>query len=269
MNNINFSSNRFAILENTVQEEFDQSQLNAFTTIVSRSNESSRNSISKNPNNPKQPNQPKSSSNSITKNKTEREGKVPPLTIYNVASKHIISFLKNAIKISEFKIKEISSNKLNLFLNSINAFERAKLFLIQSKVHFTTYIPKCFKKTSVLLKGLSADTDPEDILEAINNEADNDVHVTKVSPFSTRASIKKQISLPYFIVQVSADTNLAKLKNIKTILHRIVIWEALKKPEIKQCRNCQGFFHSAANCFLDPRCVKCNESHGAGKSKIQ
>lgn len=43
---------------------------------------------------------------------------------------------------------------------------------------------------------------------------------------------------------------------------------ALRKPEITQCRRCQSFFHSASNCYLPPRCVKCKETHEIGKCTL-
>ena len=48
MNDSSSSHNRFSILEDTIQEVFDESQLNEFTNIVNRRNENSRNSIPKN-----------------------------------------------------------------------------------------------------------------------------------------------------------------------------------------------------------------------------
>lgn len=63
------------------------------------------------------------------------------------------------------------------------------------------------------------------------------------------------------MVQLSADSNVNELKSIKTVLYHLIKWEPLRRPEIPQCRNCQSLFHSSANCYLAPRCVKCCESH--------
>lgn len=42
----------------------------------------------------------------------------------------------------------------------------------------------------------------------------------------------------------------------------------VRKPKITQCRRCQSFFHSASNCYLPPRCVKCKETHEIGKCTL-
>lgn len=87
----------------------------------------------------------------------------------------------------------------------------------------------------------------------------------KVSRFTTKKSIKDDLNLPIYLVQISNESSVHELKLIHGLLHRCIRWEALRKPEIPQCRRCQSFFHSASNCFLPARCVKCNESHDVGK----
>lgn len=51
-------------------------------------------------------------------------------------------------------------------------------------------------------------------------------------------------------------------------MHLDIRWEALRDPEITQCRRCQSLFHVASNCHLPRRCVKCNEDHDLGKCKL-
>lgn len=60
-----------------------------------------------------------------------------------------------------------------------------------------------------------------------------------------------------------------ELKAIHGLLYRCIHWEPLRKPEITQCRNCQSFFHSASNCYLPTRCVKCKENHEIGKCSLE
>ena len=76
-----------------------------------------------------------------------------------------------------------------------------------------------------------------------------------------KMSTQRNIKLPMFMVQTSAESNINELKAIKTVLYHCIKWEPLRKAEISQCRNCQSFFHSAANCNLPPRCVKCSGTH--------
>ena len=52
------------------------------------------------------------------------------------------------------------------------------------------------------------------------------------------------------MVQTSPESETNKLKQIKTLLYLIIQWKILRRSEIIQCKNYQGFFQSASNCFL-------------------
>ncbi|KAI8125449.1 RNA-directed DNA polymerase from mobile element jockey [Lucilia cuprina] len=71
------------------------------------------------------------------------------------------------------------------------------------------------------------------------------------------------------MVQINADSKANELKEIRGLLYRCIHWEGLRKPEITQCRNCQSFLHSASNCYLPRRCVKCKDHHEIGKCSLQ
>lgn len=197
----------------------------------------------------------------ITKNDNK---KIPPINIVDIETKQLIDFLKKALKIEEFKIKEFR-NKKSLFLNNLDDFLRVKAYLEKTKTNFFTFTPKGMKTKTYLLKGLDANISTEDILNELCKHQSDELQFIKVSPFSTKKSAEKGYSLPIFLVQVTPNSNVNQLKNIKAIFHRCVRWEQIRRPEITQCRNCQGFFHSAANCYLQPKCVKCNVAHEKGK----
>ena len=86
-----------------------------------------------------------------------------------------------------------------------------------------------------------------------------------VTPYSTKLSVEKGIKLNVF----SPETNVNKFKNIPTLLYHKIKWEQVRRSEIPQCRNCQRFFHSAANCYLPRRCVKCNTNYEKCKCSIE
>lgn len=119
-----------------------------------------------------------------------------------------------------------------------------------------------------LLKGLSAVIDTNEILLNLRKYENNSLKFIKVSKFTTKKSINNGYPLNIFLVQVSGESNFNELRAITGILHRCIHWEPLRKPEIPQCRRCQSFFHSASNCFLPPRCVKCDKSHDLGKCSM-
>lgn len=207
-----------------------------------------------------------SNQNKEDNNETHGE-KIPPINIYNVESDEIIKFIKNGLKIKDFQIKELNK-KIVLYLNNMSNFARVKTYLQKTNTHFFTYTPKNNKNKTLLLKGINANHNTNEILQELRVHENENLKFVKVSQFITNKSKKEGYALPIYLVQISPESDTKQLKNIRGILYRCVKWEPLKKPEIQQCRNCQGFFHSAVNCFLKHRCVKCNETHEVGKCNV-
>lgn len=71
-----------------------------------------------------------------------------------------------------------------------------------------------------------------------------------------------------FIVQMEAGSKVQNLQKINRLCHHIIKWEKLKNNEIIQCKRCQRLGHTASNCNLGYRCVKCSEPHMPGKCPI-
>lgn len=67
-------------------------------------------------------------------------------------------------------------------------------------------------------------------------------------------------------LQPKTDTN--RLTSIRYIAEWSVKWEIHRKRELIQCKRCQRFKHSASNCMLPYRCVKCINTHEPGKCPI-
>lgn len=120
-----------------------------------------------------------------------------------------------------------------------------------------------------MLKGLSANTDINEILKELSKSESENLKFIKVSPFKTAKSINENYNLPIYLVQISKESKINELKSIRGLRHHCIRWESLRKPEIPQCRNCQQFFHSASNCYLPHRCVKCNVMHDIGKCTLK
>lgn len=153
-------------------------------------------------------------------------------------------------------------------MDNLNDFLRVKAYLEKTKTNFYTFTPKDLKTKSYLLKGLEGNISTEEILNELCKFQSDNLKFIKVSQFTTKKSLERGYSLPIFLVQISPDSSVYQLKNIKALLHRCIKWEQMRRPEIPQCRNCQGFFHSAANCFLQTKCVKCNSNHEKGKCPV-
>lgn len=257
-------NNYYAILDN--DKECNQECLQLFekhvqgTEIPTTSKNVSTNISTNKENNTNEEN--------VTNNKHNNNKKIPPINIFDVEPNELIKFIKNGLKINEFKIKELYNKKLSLFMFNINDYNRVKAYLQKTNVKFFTYTPKETKTKTYLLKGLSANIDPNEIFEELCKFQNPNLKFIKVSQFKTKRAESNSYDLPIYLVQISGESKVNELKSINGLLYRCVRWEALRKPEITQCRNCQSFFHSASNCYLPPRCVKCDKMHEIGKCTL-
>ncbi|XP_017760221.1 PREDICTED: nucleic-acid-binding protein from mobile element jockey-like [Eufriesea mexicana] len=124
---------------------------------------------------------------------------------------------------------------------ALNRIGQAKAFLQEVNTMFYTYIQKTEKPQTLLIKGLNNIYSNEEILKELQKQ-----NIPDISPNSNANNVVK----------------------IKYIHHQVIKWEKLKKKEITQCHKCQMIGHTARNCSMDYRCVKCNEPHEPGMCKI-
>ncbi|KAI8130892.1 Nucleic-acid-binding protein from transposon X-element [Lucilia cuprina] len=244
-------------------EECDVEIINKFADHIQQNNKKEE-SINKKSNNNSLNNEKNNNMNNPTTNNQIKNKKIPPLNIYDVDIDQLIEFIKEGLKIKEFKIREFNrgnNKKLSLFMTSLTDYERVKKHLQTTRANFYTFTPKNEKTKTVLLKGLSANIETNEILNELLRFENENLKFIKVSQFATNKSTQNDINLPIFLIQISGNSKISELKSIKVLLHRCIYWEPLRKQGIPQCRRCQNFFHSAANCYKPPRCVKCNQSH--------
>lgn len=261
------SNNYYGILDN--DKDCNQEFLKKFEKHVQDHEiaSTSRNSLPNIPTNKENNND--TNNENVPNNNQNKNKKIPPLNIYEVEPNELIEFIKNGLHIKEFKIKEFNNNKIALFMSSMNEYMRVKAYLHKTKTKFFTFTPKNEKTKTYLLKGLSGNTDPKTIYEELCKFQTDNLKFIKVTKFTTKKSVNNGVDLPIFLVQISSESKANELKAINGLLYRCIRWEPLKKPEIPQCRNCQSFFHSASNCFLQTRCVKCKDKHEIGECPVK
>lgn len=233
------------------------------TLITSPTTESKNNNNACNSNNNNNTNVEKTNSNQ-NKNK-----KTPPLYIFDVDPNSLIEFVKKGLNINDFKIREYNNSKIQLLTSSIDDYSKIRAYLLETKTKFFTFTPKNLKTKTFLLKGLTAKMNPDLILTELKKFENENLDFIKVSPFTTKRADANGHNLPIYMVQISGESKISELKTIKGLLYRCIHWEGLRKSEIAQCRNCQSFQHSASNCYLPRRCVKCKDNHEIGKCSLQ
>ncbi|GFX30024.1 nucleic-acid-binding protein from transposon X-element [Trichonephila clavipes] len=76
-------------------------------------------------------------------------------------------------------------------------------------------------------------------------------------------------SLPYFLITLPRNDLNSKIFDIKKLGYLQVKVEGYLVRGITQCFNCNNFYHTAANCFMKPRCLKCGKDHATRNCHIK
>lgn len=201
-------------------------------------------------------------SHSSEQNITNRLLKPSPINIFDYDPKLLTSIVKSTIADANFSVKRINDKKLTLKVDSSSHHKKIIEALQKSDTKFFSYTRKEDIFQTWLVKGVSPTYSEEEILEELNSLVPQDVVITKVSRFTTRAAEANGYHLPIFMVQLTAASNPKGLSAIKVVAHHVVTCEKLKRREILQCKRCQRLGHAAINCNFPYRCVKCKINHG-------
>lgn len=197
----------------------------------------------------------------------KKKERIPDIIIQGESVQGVIGLVKRSMKSSDFKIKIVNKNRFVLKMGSVALFKKILVILKAAKIQYYTYSLKSERPITLLLKGLHPDTEILDIKADIE-ATDRDLKVIKVKNFTTPKSVKGGYRLPMFLVQFESGTKIAKATAIRGVCNQIVKWSKMDKQVINQCHRCQGFGHSAANCELAFKCVKCAQNHEPGKCSI-
>lgn len=132
---------------------------------------------------------------------------------------------------------------------------------------YYAYMDKSERKAAYILRGLYNVHSTDEVKDALVQAGLPSTIV--VSEFTTgrmRANPDPH-GRRLFKIIVEPDFEPKKLDNITGIFNLRIRFEAMKKSLVAQCHNCQEFFHTAATCSRNHRCVKCSENHPPGQCK--
>ena len=125
------------------------------------------------------------------------------------------------------------------------------------------------KLQSYLLKSINVNFTPEEIHEELNKLETSEIQFVRVQHFSTKLSRSNNKVFPILLVKLSPDNQPTRLRSIKFVAYQTVHWEKLeKKTETTQCRRCQRLGHTAANCNMNFRCIKCKDNHPPSQCSV-
>lgn len=201
-----------------------------------------------------------------TTQQAKRSPRIPPVDIWTHDRANIQKAIQSNLPKDSCLFGRVNNGKFRVFPK--DAATRADLikFIEGKNIGYNTYTPSAEKMINVLIKGLDHIDDANVIEEELANKGFTPHKIQKhVTGYMRKNNIKS--SLWHIVLLPNTDTK--ELFGIKVIDNAIVKFEFLRKPKVIQCRRCQRFNHSASNCSLPYRCVKCTESHEPGKCKSE
>lgn len=182
----------------------------------------------------------------------------PPIIVQDIADfPALVTFLSSVAGKDNFKLKS-NLRGTNIYPATPAAYRKCVSALKEAKANFHTYQLQDEKCPRIVIKGLHHSTPPAVIADSLKELGYEATRVTNV------LSYKKQ-PLPMFFVDISRASYNINIFDIKTLFYsKIKIEEPRKKKEIVQCSKCQGFNHTKAYCYHQPRCVRCGGNHISG-----
>ena len=166
------------------------------------------------------------------------------------------TFIKELNDVTTLGINaKLNGEFLKVTPKSVEDFRTLQRHLINSKTKFHALNLKMDRPKKVLIKGLPADTNVDELkgdLAAMGYE------IQRITQLLNR---KSKAKLPVFLVYLAPTEGWKEIFNIFEIGYLRVRVDSFKSTGFKQCYNCQGFNHSSDRCTLTPRCVRCAGTH--------
>ncbi|GFS49097.1 nucleic-acid-binding protein from transposon X-element [Trichonephila clavipes] len=151
-----------------------------------------------------------------------------------------------------------------MFTNDHEEYRKLKHFL-EANNDYEFYILKRQKDKPIkaVIKGLPNSSNITDITNDLKDIG------FKIDSCTQLTSKRTKKSLPYFLIILQRNDFNSKIFDIKKLGYLQVKVEGYLVRGITQCFNCNNFYHTAANCFMRPRCLKCGKDYATRNCNIK
>lgn len=182
--------------------------------------------------------------------------RIPPIIInllpewtHNILREHIEKCTK------KFHLQYRGNNKVLVQCYTIECHNTLKSYFKNENFFYHTFTRKDEKTYKTVVKGL-----PCEFEGSLAAELD---FLGFKGAVVTKLNKQSEYKYPPLLVQLPAETDISKFRQIKYLCNCVVTIERYKKTQNygTQCFRCQSFGHASRNCNLQPRCVKCTELH--------
>lgn len=185
-------------------------------------------------------------------------GHIPPI-ILDLKSNWSHEEIKDIISkySNRYNLQYRNGNKVAVICHTTEAHQAVKEGLRKEDIAFITYTRKDEKRPKAVIKGIPSCFE-NDLPAELNKLGFGDCRVTIL-----KSRRQNNTSCPPFLVQLSSGVDIVRFRQIKYLFNCVVTIHKFKpnNSEGTQCFRCQNFGHSARNCNMPARCVKCTGTH--------
>lgn len=182
----------------------------------------------------------------------------PPIVVDGVKSYDLLyEEIKTITTTDKFHTKLINGNTIKINLEDGETYRKMTQMLNEGKRSWHTFEDKQIRPIRVMAKNLHPTCKPEKIIADLKAKG-----FENVIEASIKLKARGKEPLNMFMLTFSADEDIQKIYQIKSILGCKVIIQPLRRSKlIPQCKQCQGYGHTQKYCNKEPRCVKCAGKH--------
>ncbi|GFU88203.1 PRE_C2HC domain-containing protein [Trichonephila clavipes] len=153
---------------------------------------------------------------------------------------------------------------IKLYTDTFEQRNALNAFLENVKIPHYTITPETQRSIKVVIKGLPRNTNRSDIS---NDLTDLGFLVERDRVTQLKGNISKQL-LPIFLITLHRNLTNAKIFDLKTLSYLSITVDGFNRKGPIQCFKCNLFNHTAENCHLAPRCLKCGNEHQTRECQI-
>ncbi|GFX08149.1 nucleic-acid-binding protein from transposon X-element [Trichonephila clavipes] len=149
-----------------------------------------------------------------------------------------------------------------LYCDTHDQYHELLAFLKKIQYQFYSIKLKAERPIKVVIKGLPKKAKPEDIEKDL---IDLGFTVDRVSQLIGKITNQP---LPVFLVSLPRNMTNANIFKLDKLSFLNVTVEGYDSKGVTQCYKCQQFNHTASNCHIKPKCLKCGEPHQTSECEI-
>lgn len=203
--------------------------------------------------------------------KNAHNQKIPPIQIeVSIDGRSpLFALLQRAIGPNKYTINQLKTrNSVRVHPANVTVSDALIVTLRNHGYKFHTYLVNDQKKHCFIIRGLNGIDSSDEVRKHLLRAGlpDNTTVVRHITGYQ-RANPDKTHNTLYKVI-IDANVNADSLRGIQSILGLAIKWEKLKTNGITQCHYCQSYFHTAACCNHEFRCVKCTECHLPGSCNL-